>query len=151
MGLQRLAARGHSDAEPAAVYALLKAGSTWPTWGTVERFVLERPGSPEPESVGAIRNFHTGRYKMRERVAELVENERFSYELLEGLPLRGYRAIIDLSAANGGTDIHWHTTFRCKVPGMGWVYRRALQKITSDMVAGLVRHTAANKQRPTSR
>jgi hypothetical protein len=143
MTLQRLEARGHSDADPATVYALLRDGSTWPTWGTVERFALEQPGTPEPESVGAIRNFFTGKYKMRERVAELVANKRFSYELLEGLPLRDYRAVIDITPADGGTDIHWHTTFTCKVPGMGWAYRRGLQKITAGMVEGLVSHTAA--------
>src|SRR3954469_143018 len=141
MALQRLDARGHSDAEPATVYALLRDGSTWPAWGTVERFALEQPGTPAPESVGAIRNFFTGRYKMRERVAELVPDKRFSYELLDGLPLRDYRAVIDITPADGGTAIHWHTTFTCKVPGMGWLYRRALQKVTTGMVDGLVAYT----------
>jgi hypothetical protein len=142
MGIQRIDARGHSDTGPAEIYALLRDGSTWPTWSPIDKFVLEQAGSPEPESVGAIRNLHTGRYTMRERVAELVQDKRFSYELLGGLPLRDYRADVDLSAADGGTDIHWHTTFKAKVPGTGWLYRRALQKITENFVRHLVGYTA---------
>ncbi|MEV4311855.1 SRPBCC family protein [Actinocrispum sp. NPDC049592] len=142
--MQKIDARGHSTADPATIYALLRDGSTWPTWGPLDRFVLEKAGTPEPESVGAIRNFHTGKYKMRERVAELVPDKRFSYELLSGLALRDYRANIDLTPVDGGTDIRWHTTFRAKVPGMGWLYRRALQKITENMVNHLVSYTSGN-------
>jgi uncharacterized protein YndB with AHSA1/START domain len=142
--MQEFEVTGHVNAAPATVYALLRDGSTWPTWSPLERFVLERPGTPEPESVGAIRNFYTGRYKVREQVAELVPDKRFSYALLEGLPLQGYRADIDLTPADGGTDVRWHTTFKAKIPGTGWIYRRALHKLTQQCVAGLADH--AGKQ-----
>ena len=142
MGIQEFEVRGHTTAEPAAVYALLRDGSTWPVWSTLEKFELELAGSPEPESVGAIRNFFTGRYKMREQVAELVADKRFSYRLLAGLPLKDYRSDIDLTPADGGTDIRWHTSFKAKVPGTGWLYRRGLRKITAGFVQGLVGYTA---------
>lgn len=135
--VQRIDARAHTPASPAAVHSLLRDGSTWPEWGTVETFALERPGTEGGETVGAIRNFRTGRYLMREQVVEIVPDRRFSYALLAGLPLRDYRADIDLTPADGGTDIHWHTTFRAKVPGMGWLYRRALQRITERFAQGL--------------
>ena len=38
--------------------------------------------------------------------------------------------------------IRWHTTFSAKVPGMGWVYRRALLKATQDFVDGLANNAA---------
>jgi hypothetical protein len=140
--MQHIDARGHSTATPQAIYALLRDGATWPVWGPLDKFVLEKAGTPEPESVGAIRNFHTGKYKMRERVAELVQDKRFSYELLGGLALKNYRSNIDLTPVDGGTDIHWHTTFKAKVPGMGWIYRRSLQKITENFVRHLVDYTS---------
>jgi uncharacterized protein YndB with AHSA1/START domain len=140
---QEIDVQVHSAATPATVYALLRDGSTWPIWSPIERFALERPSSPEPESVGAIRNFFTGKYKMREEVVELVPNKRFSYALLEGLPLTGYRANVDLTPANdGGTDIRWHTTFKCKIPGMGFMYRRGLLKLTRTVASGLAGHAA---------
>ncbi|CAM3446262.1 SRPBCC family protein [Kibdelosporangium persicum] len=144
MAKQELEVTAHSTAEPSTVYALLRDGSTWPVWSGIERFVLERPGSPEPESVGAIRNFHRGRYKMRERIAELVPDKRFSYTLLSGLALKDYRADVDLTPAGDGTDIRWHTSFRPKVPGMGWIYRRALLKYTEEFANSLAEY--AGKQ-----
>jgi hypothetical protein len=127
----------HSTAAPSRIYALLRDGSTWPVWSKLERFELEQQGSPEPESVGAIRNFFTGRYKMREQVAELVPDKRFSYILLSGLALKDYRADIDLTPNGEGTDIRWHTSFRPKVPGMGWIYRRTLHKVTGEFANAL--------------
>lgn len=140
MAKQEFEVTVRSAAPPSAVYALLRDGATWPVWSSLETFALERAGSPEPESVGAIRNFGRGRYKMREQVAELVPDKRFSYTLLSGLALRDYRADVDLTPSGGGTDIRWRTSFRSKVPGMGWVYRRVLHKFTHEMAARLARH-----------
>jgi hypothetical protein len=140
MAIQRIDARARTTASPAVVHALLRDGSTWPEWGAVETFGLERPGADGGETVGAIRNFRTGRYFMREQVVEIVPDRRFSYALLSGLALRDYRADIDLTPNGDGTDIRWHTTFRAKVPGMGWLYRRVLQRITEGFVQGLATH-----------
>ena len=70
------------------------------------------------------------------------ERDRF---LLDGLAVRNYRAEIDLEAGPGGegTAIRWHTTFDPKVPGSGWIYRRALQKATEQFVAGLCERAAS--------
>jgi uncharacterized protein YndB with AHSA1/START domain len=144
MGIQRVDTRARTTAPPELVHALLRDGSTWPVWGTVESFALERPGRDGGESVGAIRNFTTGRYRMREEIVEIVPNRRFSYVLLAGLALRDYRADIDLTPVDGGTDIHWHTTFRAKAPGMGWIYRRTLQRVTEGFAQGLADRAAAD-------
>lgn len=130
----------HSNARPSSVYALLRDGSTWPVWSSLDRFELEKPSSPEPESVGAIRNFYKGRYKMREQIVELVPDKRFSYALLAGLALKDYRADIDLTPSGDGTDIRWHTSFKAKVPGMGWIYRRSLHKLTNEFATALAGH-----------
>jgi hypothetical protein len=61
--------------------------------------------------------------------------------LLSGVPARDYRAEIDLTpAAGGGTDIRWHTTFTSKIPGLGGVIRKRLDKITREFVDGLAAH-----------
>ena len=138
MAIQRVDARARTAASPKVVHALLRDGATWPEWGTVDTFALERTGPDGGESVGAIRQFRTGRlYRMREQIVEIVPDQRFSYALLSGLPLRGYRADVDLTPVDGGTDIRWHSTFHAKVPGTGWLYRRALQRVTERFVQGL--------------
>ena len=49
------------------------------------------------------------------------------------------------TAAAGGTTINWHSTFRPKVPGTGWLYRRALGKFITRTVEGLA--VAADMER----
>lgn len=121
-----------AQASPAAVYALLRDGATWPQWGRWDAFELERPGTGEPEGVGAIRVWRVGRKRIREAIVELIPDRRFGYTLLSGLALRDYRANVDLTPTAGGCAIRWQSTFRPKVPGMGWVYQRALEKIIAE-------------------
>src|SRR5919106_74797 len=71
-----------AQAAPAAVYALLRDGATWPQWGRWDSFELERPGTDEPEGVGAIRVWHVGRKRIREEIVELIPDRRFGYTLL---------------------------------------------------------------------
>jgi uncharacterized protein YndB with AHSA1/START domain len=146
MGEQRISARGRTDASPAAVYAALRDGSTWPEWTTIDTFELERPGTDgEPEGVGAIRVWRTKGRELREEIVELVPERRLAYTVLSGLAITGYRADVDLTPDGGGTEIHWHSSFRAKVPGFGGVYRRALQKATDSFVEGLAAYALAHE------
>jgi uncharacterized protein YndB with AHSA1/START domain len=146
MGEQKVSARARTDASPAAVYAALRDGATWPEWSTIDTFELERPGADgEPEGVGAIRVWRTKGRKLREEIVELVPERRLSYTVLSGLAIKGYRADVDLTPSDGGTEIHWHSSFRPKVPGFGGIYRRALQKATERFVAGLAAYAAAHE------
>ncbi len=127
-----------STADPAAVFALLADGSTWPEWSPLESFQLLEPGDGSPEGLGAVRLFTTGRVKSRERVVERRPNEVFSYALEKGLALRDYVAVITLTpVARGGTTIRWRSTFRAKVPGTGGLYRRQLGTFIKQTVDGL--------------
>ncbi|GLY65952.1 SRPBCC family protein [Amycolatopsis taiwanensis] len=132
-----------AKAKPETVHALLRDGAVWPTCSSLGSFELESEGETERGGVGAVRIFRTGRYTMRERIVESVPGSRFSYELLSGLALRGYRAEIDLTPLDTGTRIHWRSTFRPKVPGTGWLYRRTLHRLIKGLVHGLATTAAA--------
>jgi len=123
-----------STADPATIHALLVDGASWPTWSPLGSFHLEQPGD--------IRVFRTGRTTSREEVVEVVPGRRFSYALLSGLPLRGYRADVDLEPDSTGTVIHWRSSFRPKVPGTGWLYRLALATFIRRCARGLAAHAA---------
>jgi hypothetical protein len=140
---QEIDVRAETTASPATVHALLRDGRTWPVWSPIDRFELESPGDGDPEGLGAIRLFHTGRKTSREEVVDIVPGRRFSYALLGGLPLVGYRADVDLTPVPSGTEIRWHSTFRPKVPGTGWIYRLALGKFIERTVRGLAQHAAS--------
>jgi hypothetical protein len=132
----------HSSADAATLYALITNGASWPTWSPIDSFTLERAGTSTPEGVGAIRAFRTGRITSREQIAELVSGQRLSYVLLSGLPLRGYRASVDLTPTSSGTDIHWRSSFAAKVPGTGWLYRRILSRFIQRCADGLAAYAA---------
>jgi hypothetical protein len=140
---------GHTTADAATVYALLAAGATWPTWSPIGSFELERPGAQAPEGLGAIRVFRTGRVTSREELVELVPGRRLSYALLSGLPLRGYRADVDLTPDGTGTTIRWRSRFTAKVPGTGWLYRRILGRFIGRMVDGLAAYAATARRATT--
>jgi hypothetical protein len=126
-----------AKAPPATVFALLADGSTWPSWSPLGSFELVHPGAGDPEGVGAVRLFRTGRVQSRERVVVAKPNERFSYELISGVAVRDYVATVKLVASGDTTLITWRSTFRAKVPGTGWLYRRQLSTFIGLTVNGL--------------
>jgi hypothetical protein len=135
-----VAATARSRAPAAAVFALLKDGTTWPDWTMFDAFELERPGNEEPMGLGAIRVFSTALSRAREEIVELVPDRRLSYILLSGFPFNNYRADVDLSPrADGGTSIDWRASFEAKYPGTGWFWRlfmtAVLRKVASDLAS----------------
>lgn len=135
--IQHIDKTAHSEAGPATVFAMLLDRPTWPTWSPLGSFEPEIDGAAGPGSVGAIGTFVTGRSRSREEIVELVPGRRLSYSLLSGLPLRSYRADIDLTPSASGTDIRWHSSFTAARPGTGWIFRLALGRFIGKTVRGL--------------
>ena len=130
----------HSAAPPAAVFALLVDGETWPLWSPIEAFELERTGDPPPEGVGAIRLLRRGRTTGRDEIVEVVPDRRLSYRSLSGLPVRDYRAQVGLEPDGNGTAIRWQASFFPKVPGTGWLLERGLRRFLEQCARGLAEH-----------
>src|SRR3954452_16464127 len=139
--------RAWSSADSHTIYGLLADGATWPVWSGIDSFVLLEKGPDAPEGIGAVRLFRTGRTKSVERIVELVPDTRFGYALLSGLPLRDYRATVDLTPTAHGTLITWRSRFVAKVPGTGWIFQRALGRFIRSCVRQLADHAAETKER----
>jgi hypothetical protein len=86
MGRQRIEHHATTTADPATVYALLRDGSSWPGWVAAGVLRARAPGADEPEGLGAVRIFRSGRVTGRDTIAELVENRRFSYTTSRACP-----------------------------------------------------------------
>jgi hypothetical protein len=132
-----------SSAEPGGVYRLLRDGTTWPDWAAIDTFELEREGDGERVGVGAVRVFVNGRIRGRDEIIGFAPDRQFRYNHLDGLPVRDYRAVIDLVPVESGTDITWTVSFGAKYYGTGWVVRRALDRFIANCVEGLAQHAAA--------
>jgi Polyketide cyclase / dehydrase and lipid transport len=151
MGRQRIEHHATTTADPATVYALLRDGAGWPTWSPIESCELERPGTPEPEGLGAVRLFRSGRVTGHDEIVELIPDRRFSYTHTSNLPIRNYRADVDLEPIAHGTAIRWVSTFDPKLPGTGLLMRRALDGFIAKLTDGLAEHaTAVADARPNA-
>ena len=130
--------QARSAATPDAVFAIVEDGARWPGCTPLGTFARETPGAG-PEAVGDVRIFRTGGVKVREQVVELTRPSHLAYVMLSGLPLRDYRADVDLEPDGTGTVVHWRATFAPKLPGTGWFFRsymtRFLQRAASGIAA----------------
>lgn len=135
MGMQRINVEADSPASPEAVIAIVSDGSRWPSCTPLGSFRLETHG---PEGPGAIRVFRTAMLATREQIVESEAPHHFAYVLVSGLPLRDYRADIELEAlTEGGTRLRWRAEFTAKVPGTGWLFRAFLTRFVRRCATGL--------------
>ena len=142
MSRQTIEHTATTSADPAAVYALLRDGATWPVWGPLDSFELERPGEGEPEGLGAVRVFRSGKVTGRDTIAELRARPPLLLHARVHLPIKNYRADVDLTPAAGGTTIRWVSAFDPKIPGTGKLMRRGLDGFVEKLATGLAEHAA---------
>jgi uncharacterized protein YndB with AHSA1/START domain len=129
---------GTSTASPQQLWPYLADAEHWKDWAPFKGSELVEPGRPEPDGVGALRRFSTGRTESIERVVTFEPNRRLAYTLVSGLPLRDYRAEVTLTPnAAGGTTITWESRFHPKVRGTGWLYGAALRTFIRRLVKAL--------------
>lgn len=145
--MSRYNVTAHSAAEAHVIFTLLTTTATWPAWTPIDTAEVVDGEPNEPERVGTVRVYHTGRHVSREQIVELVTDRRFSYEVLSG-SFRYYRGTVALTPTADGTDIRWHATFRPKVPGTGWLWKLYLTWFMARCAHGLAAH-AASLQRAT--
>lgn len=135
-----VAARAHAAATPEEVWAFVADGATWDRWSRMSESELELPGESQPDGIGAIRRFRTGRLVSREEVTSFVPPSRLAYRVVSSpLPIEDYRSEIVLSAHEAGTAISWTSTFRPRWTGLGVPLRLFVALILRDYSARLAR------------
>ena len=113
-----------SSGSPAAVWELLADAPAWARWGPWSAAEIEGGGAQAP---GAVRVLVKFPFRVRERITEWVPRERLSYELLDGMHVRGYRATVTLEGAAGGTTVRWRGTYERSDPLTALVLRLAIR------------------------
>jgi hypothetical protein len=134
-------ARERTRAPREAVWEVLADAPAWSDWGPWSKSELEREGSPPPGGVGAIKHMTRAPMTIREEVTEFEPPTRLGYRMLSGLPVRDYRAMVTLSDAADGTEIHWHSEFDARIPGTGWFFERSLGRAVADVAQRLARES----------
>jgi len=121
-----------SAAPPAVVFALLADAPGWSRWAgiSVSHADWEREGDPPPGGVGAIRRMGRPPFYGREQIIDFDPPHHMAYTVLSGIPVRNYRADVQLVAtATGGTAITWRATFDAKIPGTGALLAALLPRL----------------------
>ena len=131
-------ATSRSSAPAAVVYAALLDAESWSSWTSYYEVEMELPAGVErPVRVGDFRTIRSrlGRVSCRERIVELVPNQRFSYEQAAG-PLASHQGSVNLTRApHGGTEITWSATHRHTLPLLDTLRRRRLQVLVHDLAS----------------
>jgi uncharacterized protein YndB with AHSA1/START domain len=133
------------SASPERIWSLLLDARTWPLWSPVDELVLDRSSGLGADhaatTVGSVRAFRTGEVVTGERVTELVEHRRLSYEDAFNAAMHDYRATVELTPVAAGTAIRWHGTY-ATAPELAEVLPPHLQDFMQQMADGLAAHAA---------
>jgi hypothetical protein len=131
--MHEIHAEATSAGSPAAVWALVADVAEWPRWGTWTEGEVEGGG---PQEVGAVRVLVKKPYRLRERITAWVPGERMEYELLDGMRVRGYHAVVTLeSTGDDGTRIRWHSTYERASLFTALVLRMAIRDAARRLAA----------------
>ena len=131
-------ARAHACTDPATLWALLEDVNRYKEWGPwSESGYLKQP-STSPHAAGAVRRL---RYRHRrqatiEPVIDAVPERRLIYEVTSGIPVRNYRAVVELTPDDQGTGIRWRASFDRTLKGL--LVRRTLARVYRKVLDQLV-------------
>ena len=122
--MKTLEATAKTSAPPSAVWALLADGSAWSRWGSWSASTVEGGGELRP---GVVRVLVARPFTVRERITEMVPEERLAYEMLDGMRIQGYTSAITLEPADGGTLVRWRSQWEKGNPVHALILRIAIR------------------------
>jgi len=117
-------ATADSSGSREAVWVLLADASKWAQWGAWSNVEVEGGGQHGP---GAVRVLRRTPFRVRERVTDWVPGERMGYELVDGMRVQGYSALVTLEdSGQGGTRVRWRSSYERADPLTALLLRLAV-------------------------
>ena len=133
-------------APPEVVWDVLTDHRRYADFTPMRRSVLEREGEPAPNGVGSIRVLHSVGPPLREETIVYVPQERFSYKLLSGAPVRDHVGTVQLAPHGSGTEITYAVRTLPTVPVGGF----AVVGVVKQAIMALLRGIVAESERRAS-
>ncbi len=127
------------------VWPLLGEAARWREWSFLTASDLERPGSPDPDGVGAVRRFSRYGIGSREEVVAWDPPHHLAYRILSGFPVRDYRADITLEPDGAGTRIEWAGSYRPRWPGTGRLLQAGVPRMMQRFVDDVARYAGSRR------
>ncbi|BBZ09996.1 SRPBCC family protein [Mycobacterium branderi] len=115
--LYRYQVSRHVAADPRIVWDVVSDHAGMAEWTPFRRSVVEKPGKPHPNGIGAVRALYLAGPPTRERIIEFEPPRRLRYTLLSGLPFRDYIGEVNVEPDGTGTRLATELAFRTRIPG----------------------------------
>jgi len=130
-------------APPETVFAVLTDHRKYSELTPLRKSELEREGEPAPNGLGAIRKLTAVGPPLREEVIAFEPDERFSYKLLSGLPVRDHVGTVELTAggSGSGTKMVYAVRTHPTVPVVGPVVVAVVKQAVKGLVDGIVKES----------
>lgn len=128
-------------ASPETVFAVLTDHRRYAELTPLRRSELEREGDPAPNGLGAIRKLTAVGPPLREEVIAYQPDERFSYKLLSGLPVRDHVGTVELTPGGAGTRMVYAVRTQPTVPVVGSVVVAVIKQAVKGLVDGVVKES----------
>lgn len=106
-----------TTADPAVAWDTVSDHEGMTSWTPYRTAVLEAPGTPDRNGVGAVRALHGLGPPLRERITLFEPPRRMRYELVSGLPFRDYVGEVTVEPSGSGSRITCVISFRTIIPG----------------------------------
>jgi uncharacterized protein YndB with AHSA1/START domain len=128
-------------AAPETVFAVLTDHRRYAELTPLRKSELEREGEPAPNGLGAIRKLTAVGPPLREEVIAYEPDERFSYKLLSGLPVRDHVGTVKLAATAGGTEMAYAVRTQPTVPVAGAVVVAVVKQGVKGLIEGIAKES----------
>lgn len=101
-----------------SVWATLTDHEGMSTWGPGVTVTIDKPGSPEPNGLGAVRRISTPgpAPAMTEEVVTFQAPNLFGYAARSGVPIPGYQGEVRLTPEGQGTRIDYTLSSTASFP-----------------------------------
>jgi uncharacterized protein YndB with AHSA1/START domain len=128
-------------APPATVFGVLTDHRKYSELTPLRKSELEREGQPAPNGLGAIRKLSAVGPPLREEVIAYEPDERFSYKLLSGLPVRDHVGTVKLTASSSGTEMVYAVRTQPTVPVVGALVVAAVKQGVKGLIDGIAKES----------
>lgn len=128
-------------APPETVFAVLTDHRRYAELTPLRKSEIEREGEPAPNGLGAIRKLTAVGPPLREEVIAYEQDERFSYKLLSGLPVRDHVGTVELTPDGGRTKMVYAVRTQPTVPVVGFAVVAVVKQAVKGLVDGVVKES----------
>lgn len=118
------------DAPPEGVFAVVADHANYTRFDGVTASTILKPGSPDPNGLGAVRQISAGPLRFDEEITAYEPGRRMDYLItkVRALPFRHTGGSIRFTPTDTGTHVVWTSAFEVPLPVLGPLIDRALQK-----------------------